>query len=84
MLKNNKWSNWLIRICAILFLFIFSGCEATNIVTPPETPNANITIPKEGTSVSPPQKEQPPSKTETAAVQVKKGQWCLMPLSLCN
>jgi ribonuclease T1 len=74
MLKNNKWSNWLIRICTILFLFIFAGCQATKVITPPETPNTNITIPKEGTSVSPPQKEQPPSKAETAVVQVKKGQ----------
>jgi ribonuclease T1 len=88
MLKNNKWSNWLIRICTILFLFILAGCQATKVITPPETPNTNITIPKESTSVSPPQKEQPPSKTEattvqkeqppskteTAAVQVKKGQ----------
>ena len=74
MLKNNKWSNWLIKICTILFLFIFAGCEATNIITPIETPNTNVSIPKESTTVSPPQKEQPPSKTETTKVQVKKGQ----------
>jgi ribonuclease T1 len=74
MLKNNKWSNWLIKICTILFLLVLAGCQATKVITPPETPNTNITIPKEGTSVSPPQKEQPPNNTETAAVQVKKGQ----------
>lgn len=74
MLKNNKWSNWLIRIFTILFLLIFAGCDATNITTPPESPSTNVTIPKESTTVSPPQKELPPSKTEATKVQVKKGQ----------
>jgi ribonuclease T1 len=74
MLRSNKWSNWLLKIWTVLFLFIFAGCQATNIATPPETPNTNITVPKESTTVSPAQKEQPPSKTETTTAKVKKGQ----------
>jgi apolipoprotein N-acyltransferase len=64
MFKNNKWNNWLIKIWTILFLFIFAGCQAANITTPPETPNTNV---------SQVQKEQPPSKTETACSSSKEG-----------
>lgn len=74
MLRNNKWSNWLIRIFTILMLVFFVGCEANNIITPSETPGTNVSIPKESATVSPPQKEQPQSKTETTKVQIKKGQ----------
>lgn len=73
MFKNIKWSNWLIKICTILSLFIFAGCEATDIITPPETPSTNVSVPKESTTETPTEKEQPPSKTESPKVQVKKG-----------
>jgi ribonuclease T1 len=74
MHKNNKWSNWLIRIFTILTLFVLTGCEATQVVTPSEMPNINISIPKAETPVSPVQKEETPNKTETTSVQVKSGQ----------
>jgi guanyl-specific ribonuclease Sa len=74
MFKNNKWTSWAARISAILFLFIFAGCQAPNIIAPSETPNTSISAPKEGTTVNPTQKEQQPSKTETTAAKVKKGQ----------
>jgi guanyl-specific ribonuclease Sa len=74
MHKNNKSKNWLLKICTILFLLILAGCQATKIITPPETPNINISIPKEETSISPAQKEQPPNRTDTTKVKVKKGQ----------
>jgi guanyl-specific ribonuclease Sa len=74
MQKNNKWKNWLVKICAVLFLLILSGCQATNISTPPDTPNTNTAVPKQEASVSPEQKEQSPNKTEAATVQVEKEQ----------
>lgn len=74
MHRNNKWNNWLIKICTILFLLTFSGCQATKVITPPETSNTNMSAPKEAAPASPAQKEQPPAKTDTAKVQVKKGQ----------
>lgn len=74
MQKNNKWSHWLIKILTFLFLITLSGCQTTKIATQPQTPNTNVSVPKESTSVSEAQKEQPTNKTESAAVQVKKGQ----------
>jgi len=73
-MQNNKWKNWLVKICAVLFLLILSGCQAAKITTPPEIPNTNTAVPKQETSASPAQKEQPPNKAEGATVQVKKGQ----------
>lgn len=74
MHKNNKWSNWLIKIFTILTLFVLTGCEATQIITPSEMPNTNISIPKEETPASPVQKEETAIKTQTTSVQVKSGQ----------
>jgi ribonuclease T1 len=74
MFKNIKWKNWLLGTFIVLSLFILSGCQGIKIVTPPDTTNTNIVNPTEGKTTSPAQKEQPPNKTEAAAVQVKKGQ----------
>ena len=64
MLKNNKWKNWLIKISMILFLFILAGCQATKIITPPETPNTNKT---ETTTVQVKKLQNYSTKDEVAA-----------------
>jgi guanyl-specific ribonuclease Sa len=61
-------------IFTILFLLTLSGCQTTKIEAPSQTPNANVSAPKESTTVSPSQKEQSPNKTETVEAKVKRGQ----------
>lgn len=74
MIKNKKWSNWLIRIFTIIFLFLFAGCEVTDEITTPRSPGINQSISQESINESPTDKEQSPSKTDTTKVKVKKGQ----------
>jgi len=74
MFRNNKWSNWLIKIFTVLFLFIATGCQATELKTPSDGSNTNISNAQQETSKDQAQKNQSENKDSTKAIKVKKGQ----------
>lgn len=74
MSKIKQWSNWLIRIYTILLLFFLVGCGVSNDIKTPQNPGINQSVSDENLKVSPNEKEQEPSDTDTVKVQVKKGE----------
>ncbi len=76
MFRNNKWSNWLIKIFTVLFLFIATGCQATELKAPSDGSNTNISNAQQETPKDQTQKNQSENKDSTKAVKVKKGQSC--------
>ena len=74
MFRNKKLTNWLIRLFTILFLFISSGCDSTEIITPSDTPNSNISNSEQSSNEGQHQKDQTENKESTKAISVKKGE----------
>lgn len=74
MFKNKQLTNWLIRLFTILFLFISSGCDATEIVKPSDTPNTNISNSEQSATEGQLQKDQTENKDSAKALNVKKGE----------
>lgn len=74
MFRNNKWSNWLIKIFTVLFLFIATGCQATELITTSDASNTNTSNVKQETPKDQAQKDQYENKDIAKAVKVKKQQ----------